>query len=232
MRAASAIGLTLALALVPSGARAFTGGINGYSGQTPGMTCVSCHPQTGAPPMVTLSGPAQLFTGETETYSIDIVTGASGTPVGFDVAASAGTLGTITQSNESQLMLGELTHTANLARGKEVRVMFTLTAPATGGTVTLFGDGLKADGAGDTSGDSSALATLAITVAAPPANADLASLPDLAVVDAVSAATPKPAALTDEPRWACSFGEGAGASLPALLAAALLLLAVRRLRSR
>lgn len=209
-------------------ARAVGRGVSGFSGQSAGMTCAGCHAQAGAAPAVTLAGPATLRTGETETYSIDIVTGASMTPVGFDVAASAGTLGTVAQSNESQLISGELTHTSRWPRGKEVRVQFTLTAPGAAGIVTLFAAGLKSDGSDDSAGDSSAAATLAVTVSAPPPNADLASVADLSMVDAVSAATPKPAARHDEPRWSCSFGDGAGASLPALLAAALVALLVRR----
>src|SRR5205823_5909172 len=158
-----------------------------------------------APPAVTLAGPASLFTGETQTYTIDIVTAASTTAVGFDVAASDGTLGTVTQTNASQLLAGEVTHTSALAKGKEVRLMFTLTAPAAPGTVTLFAAGLASNGHDDTAGDSSAASTLTVTVGPPPANADLAG------VDAVSGATSKPPVAGDEPRWACSFGASASA---------------------
>ncbi|HZS37082.1 MAG TPA: choice-of-anchor V domain-containing protein [Polyangia bacterium] len=216
----------LLMMLLPASARAFIGGVSGSSGKS-GTTCAGCHAQTGAPPMVTLSGPAALVTGETETYSIDIVTGASTLAVGYDVAASDGTLGTIAQANASQIMNGELTHTSMLAKGKEVRVMFTLTAPAAPGTVTLFAAGLKSDGNDDTAGDSSAVAMLQVTV-----SAGTATPADLAGVDAISGATPPPAPAKDEPRWACSFGDGAGASLPALVGAALLALAIRRRRAR
>ncbi len=227
-RVAIAIGIFFAAAL-PSPAHGFGAGVFGYSGKPPAESCNQCH-SGGTAPTVTLSGPPSLAFGQTATYSIDIVTGASSHKVGFDIATDQGALAVVNQTNESWLNSGEITHTKNWAQGKEVRVMFNLTAPSTTGILTLYGTALNSDGVDDPSGDAAAAATLQVEVSATGAPFDLSTL------DAISNATEKPTPQDmgppkDEARWACSFGEGAAASGLAFVAAALMALALRRRRA-
>jgi hypothetical protein len=118
----------------------------------------------------------------------------------------------VPQLNQTRILNGELSHTAALPKSKLVQVMFTLTAPATGGTVTLFAAALSADSNGAMSNDGTDATTLEVQVSAPPppppdlagldfagvdlAGEDLAQPPpdlatpiDLTVVDAVSSAS-------------------------------------------
>ncbi len=212
-------------------AHAFGAGVFGYSGKPPAQSCSECH-SGGAAPMVSFEGPASLLAGETATYAIDVVTGASTSCAGFDVATSAGALATVPQTNESLLNSGEISHTKNWPKGKTVRVMFNLTAPAQDGPLTLFATALDSDCVDDTSGDSPGSATYAVTVSTPAPNADLSSMPDLLAMDAISSATehpkPKPGPVTNEARWACGVSDGTSLSGAALALAALLALALRR----
>jgi hypothetical protein len=240
--------------LVASTAQGYTTGIALYSGEQM-KVCTECHAPGPILPKATLSGPASLAAGETGTFTLlidtDVTTSATQVAqprqAGLDVAASAGTLGTVNQINQTRLIDGELSHTNALAAAKTVQVQFTLTAPAEGGTVTLYAAALSANGDGTNAGDGTDATTLQVQVIAPPPP-DLASPPDLAgvdlagvveapdlaapldlaTVDAVSSATgPRPAPPTpkvpphDEPRWDCGSVVG---GRPAAGAGALLLL--------
>jgi hypothetical protein len=214
-------------AFLPAVAHGFGAGVFGYSGKPPAQTCNECH-SGGAAPTVTLSGPVALAVGESATYAIDIVTGASTAAVGFDIAADQGALAVVPgQTNASWLNSGEITHTKDWPKGKEVRLMFQFTAPAAAGTATIYATGLHSDGVDDPGGDQAASTTLAVTVGGTAAPLDLAG------VDAISAATEKPApdagAHKDEPTWGCHFGGGA-TSGAALITAAILAVALLRRR--
>jgi hypothetical protein len=230
-------------------ARAYTTGISGYSGKG-GEICNSCH-SGGKPPTVTLSGPATLAPGELEVYTLritaDVVSSASmpaNLPYsGFDVGTSAGTLGTVMQMNPTHILDGEVSHTDKLPRANIVQVMFSLTAPATGGPLTLYAAGLSADGDGTPTGDAAAATTLDVMVSAPGVAVDLASPGDLsAPVDALSSATPaaRPTVKPDlgpphdEARWACDCRVGGRRAPlpagPALVIVALAALCLRRRR--
>src|SRR5262249_49885393 len=144
---------------------------------------------------------------------------------------------------QTRLLNGELSHTTALPKSKLVQVMFTLTAPAAAGTVTLFAAALSADSSGTTSGDGANATTLAVQGTAPPPPPpdlasldfagfdlagedlaqpppDLATAPDLLMVDAVSSATqvdhpPPPPDLgppKDEARWSCGSIAGGGSA--------------------
>ncbi len=232
----STFAFTFALALAfPSAAHAFGAGVFGFSGKPPAQSCTMCH-SGGAAPQVTLSGPSALAAGQTATYTIDIVTGASTAHAGFDIATSAGALATIAQTNESWLNSGEITHTRNWPKGSTIQLMFQLTAPAAPGPLTIFATALDSDGVDDTGGDGAASTTFAVDVQAPPdlAGADFAGapLPDLAQVDAVSSATMMPPPQVDmgprrdEPRWACD-ASGAGAASTGAVIVVLVLVASR-----
>jgi hypothetical protein len=67
--------LAVIVALLPSTAHAYPGGIAGYSGKT-GVTCTQCH-SSGTPPKVTMALPASVNSGATYTLTLTAV-GASG----------------------------------------------------------------------------------------------------------------------------------------------------------
>ena len=173
-------------------ALAFPNGQTGFSGKT-GSLCSSCHNGGKAPASVTINGPATLKAGETEAYSVVVVSGASAKSVGFDVASSAGTLAPAAGGAADRGFNGDVTHSAPamVTGGGTVTFFFTLTAPATAGKVTLFTDALSADGDGTEAGDADKAATFDITVSAPPPPPDMAvpppppdlAMPDLAMPD-------------------------------------------------
>lgn len=159
--------ISLAALLIASDALAYAGGIVGYSGQTAGTSCVSCHAvSTGAAPTVAITGPATLQPGATGNYTLTI-TGGPGVRGGMNVSkdVAGGQLqgdGTTTQASA-----GEITH--NGARsfvGGQVAFNFRLVAPATAGTVRLFGAGNSANNAGGAGGDREALTIFTVNVTA------------------------------------------------------------------
>jgi hypothetical protein len=228
--------MAASLCCVATNASAYTTGISGYSGKD-GKTCTECHAPASAKPSATIKGPTTLAPGTSGTYQLvvdtDVTSSASAKrQVGFDVATSAGALGTVDQTNPTRLLAGELSHTNALPAAQSVAVSFTLTAPASDGTVTLFAAALSADGDGTNNGDSTTTATLDVHISSAPL--------DLAGVDAVSSATAvTPSSSTDlgpprdEPRWSC--GTYVGAPLPlasAPLALLLLLYLTLRVKKR
>src|SRR5688572_17016340 len=78
----------VALAMLPSAALAYGSGIVGYSGQTPGVSCNSCHaiPSGVNQPVVTIAGPTTLNHGATGNYTLTI-TGGPGVRGGMNVSA-------------------------------------------------------------------------------------------------------------------------------------------------
>jgi uncharacterized protein (TIGR03382 family) len=153
----------MAACLVSGSAFANSVGIAGHSGKQSGtMTCMNsgCH-SGGATPTVTLEGPANLEPGATGNYSL-VIKGGAGMRGGFNVAVSAGTLNAGTgQRKES----GELTHSQPKAFANgEARFDFTLVAPSSGSSITLFGAGNSANGNTFETGDGSALSQKTITI--------------------------------------------------------------------
>ncbi len=183
-RASVLIIITAALLLsaaVPQAVWAHASGITGYSGNTAthsGAICTACH-SGGTVPTVTITGPASLAPGASGTYTL-MITGGPAVVGGLDVSASAGTLAA--GDAATQLMSGEITQkSATSFTSGALSFTFALNAPATAGTVTLYGAGLSANGNGSTSGDNAAKATLAVTVAA-------ATAPSITVADPVAPA--------------------------------------------
>jgi hypothetical protein len=253
-------------ALGGGAARAYTTGISGYSGKT-GELCTECHAAGTVKPKATLSGPTTLAAGAIGTYTLLIdtdVTSSASTAMprsaGLDVATTGGTLGTVVQMNSTRILDGELSHTDKLPRADLVQVMFTLKAPDTAGTVTLYAAALSANGDGTNQGDGTDSTQLAVQVSAPPppdlatpldlagldlAGLDLLSPPDLApppdlAMDVVTSATP-PAMPTvkadmgpprDEPRWACDCQLGAPVRVGGVPVLFALMLAALLLRRR
>lgn len=146
--------LLVALALFAvQGAFAFSSGISGFSGMS-GMTCTTCH-SGGVEPTVTLSGPAQVTMGQTATYSLTVASGnpISQTAAGLDVAADAGML--VSTNADTQIINGEITHTAPKGNdvGGEAVFTFDWTAPLTPTTVIMYAAGNSVNLSGSPDGD-------------------------------------------------------------------------------
>ena len=251
-RASLGLACLFTATIAPSTAHAFLAGVFGFSGKPPAQSCSGCH-SGGPTPTVALrrvGGPEVLAPGESGTYELDIVTGASARHAGWDIAASDGTLAVVAgQPNESYVNNGELTHNKNAPAGETVALKFTFTAPAQTGPVTLFATGLSTDGADNTANDAQAATTLEIKVAdpTPPPDllgldlfgVDLAEPPDLSEpLDAISSATqvdrpssPDLGPPRNEPTWSCDCNltpHPPPTPLALLLLAAALLFHLRR----
>lgn len=163
----SVLGLAgIAAGLVSFSAQANSSGILGRSGKQ-GQTCMSgCHGSnspSGLTPTVELSGPTSLEAGATGNYAL-IIRGGPAVKAGFNVAVSNGG-GTLVAGSDQSVQGGELTHDRpkSFSDG-EARFEFTLQAPASAGTVTLFGAGNSVNDNGDNSGDRAAATKLDVTV--------------------------------------------------------------------
>jgi hypothetical protein len=122
--------LTLVYSSLP--ANASSGGISGFSGKS-GSTCTACHSSSTSVPTITLTGPTTVTSGSTNSYtlSVSVITAGNG---GLDVAASAGTFAA---GSGTQVLNGEITHTAPSSTHSWT---FTWTAPTvtTTTTATLY----------------------------------------------------------------------------------------------
>jgi hypothetical protein len=146
---------------------AFGSGVSGYSGQG-GTSCLSssCHnPNGAAAPTTTLSGPTTLDAGQIATYTLMIMGGPAAV-AGLDVSVTNGSGATLaTADGTTQVKSGEITQTSPLAfTGTSASFTFQVTAPTTGGTFTLYGNGLSCNNDSSSSGDNENQTTLLITV--------------------------------------------------------------------
>jgi len=144
-----------------------------------GCTGATCH---GADPgaTATLTGPMTLMAGSRGTYTLTVASSlATFMAAGVDIAAAGAGASLVTISPSTQLRNGEITHTARLTRsGADVRVQFTLVAPATNGTVTLQALGNAVNGNAMASGDAWARATLPVTITGGAPAPDASVTPD------------------------------------------------------
>jgi hypothetical protein len=165
----------------PGSAWAHSGGVTGYSGNpatNTGQICTNCHTASGTAPNLTLTGPTSLAPSSSGVYTLTI-TGGAAVDGGLDVSATAGTL-QATGSN-TKLLNGEVTQTSAISFTSGSLVFtFTLVAPSSAGSLTLYAAGLSANGSGS-SGDNAAATTLAVTVTA--------SAPQIIVTDSVAPTT-------------------------------------------
>lgn len=156
------------LVVTATGAQGRSNGIAGYSGED-GFACDTCH-SGGTAPDVRFEGPTMVAAGQTALFRFVV---RSNNPeqiaAGFDVSATAGTLGALPSSGaKTQSFSGELevTHTQprdNDAAG-EASWPFTWRAPQALGDATLFGAGNSVDGFGDQGGDEFAATILEVEV--------------------------------------------------------------------
>lgn len=156
----------LAASFVSFSAQANSNGITGRSGKQ-SLTCMTagCHATNPSPtaPTVALEGPTTLAAGATGTYSI-IITGGPAVKAGMNVAVSDNG-GALAAGADTKLVGVELTHTAAKAFDNNVaKFDFTLVAPATAGTVTLFGSGNSTNGNNANVGDNAVAATRTIQI--------------------------------------------------------------------
>ncbi|TSC24478.1 hypothetical protein FOF48_25805 [Corallococcus sp. Z5C101001] len=136
-------------------------GITGQSGKD-GVTCSTCH-KGGEMPTVVLEGPTTLEPGATGQYTFIIRGGAAKTGgVGIAVDSTAANL----QAGTGMKKLGnELTHTAPQAfTGTELRFNFSLVAPSTDVTLTVFGAGNSTNADQGSDGDRAASTKLSVKV--------------------------------------------------------------------
>ncbi|NOK01834.1 MULTISPECIES: MXAN_6652 family MXYO-CTERM-anchored protein [Myxococcus] len=150
--------------LVSGSAFANSMGISGRSGkQGSGFTCAECH-SGGSAPTVTIEGPTTLAPGATGNYTL-VIRGGPAAGAGYNVAVSDNG-GTLNPGTGSYKLSGEVTHKNIQAfSGGAARFDFTLVAPSTPGTVTLYGAGNSVNENGTDQGDASAATTLNVTVA-------------------------------------------------------------------
>ena len=184
MRLATCLALTAALYAAP--ARANEDGRQTDRSMRGCGTASTCHGvNTGA--SARIEGPMNLMPGARGTYTLVITSTRSDFMTGgFNIAASGATLarnGTV-----GQLMSGELTHTAPVARsGAEVRVPFDVVAPATAGNAMLFAAGNATNGGRNAANDAWALAAFAVSIGAAPTDAGAAT--DASTITDAGAAT-------------------------------------------
>ena len=162
---------------------ASSGGRTGYSGNpatNSGAICTNCHSPSGSAPTVALTGPTSLPTGSTSVYTFKI-TGGAAVDGGFDVSTTG--TGTLQATDpNTKLSGGEVTHNAAISfTSGSLSFTFTLHAPASAGTITLYASGLSANGSGS-SGDNAAKTTLAVNVTG-------ALAPQIVITDGIAPAT-------------------------------------------
>ncbi|RKH97348.1 hypothetical protein D7Y13_29890 [Corallococcus praedator] len=136
-------------------------GITGQSGKD-GVTCSTCH-KGGAVPTVVLEGPTTLEPGATGQYTFIIRGGAAKTG-GVDIAVDSAAANL--QAGTGMKKLGaELAHSAPQAfTGDELRFNFSLVAPSSDVTLTLFGAGNSSNADQNSDGDRAAATKLTVTV--------------------------------------------------------------------
>jgi uncharacterized protein (TIGR03382 family) len=136
-------------------------GITGQSGKD-GAACNLCH-QGGAAPTVVIEGPTSLAPGATGQYSLIIQGGAAKT-AGADIAVD-NTAATLQAGTGLKKLGAELSHSQPRAfTGNEARFDFTLVAPATDVTLTLFGAGNSTNGDQTSAGDKATPTQLTVKV--------------------------------------------------------------------
>ncbi len=129
------------------------GDIDGRTGRTlkTSTSGCSCHGSINSGVTVTITGPDTLNTGQTQQYTLT-VTNSGKLGMGLDIATRLGALGVV--SNTTHLANGELTHNANIPMTNgTATITFNYTAPAAGGTDTIWAVGIGTNNQSNTSGD-------------------------------------------------------------------------------
>jgi hypothetical protein len=159
--------LAFALIAIPKLAFAHADGtqVVGNSGKNPNQTCNSnsCH-FGGSVSTVSVSGPKTLAAGEVGQYTFLIVNNnANAVNSGADIAVDNGTLaaGDATEA----LVSNEVVHKMPVKfAGGMASYKFSLTAPSTPGTVTIYAQGMQGDVDDDSAGDLATGTTYQVSV--------------------------------------------------------------------
>lgn len=151
-------------------AAASSSGRTGFSGNpntSGGATCNVCH-AGGELPEVMLAGPTTVNSGETVTYTL-VISGGQEVGGGFNVSAIHGDLLIVPGTTDTQVLSGELTHTAPKPVDGDNLVIFTFrwTAPDYGTQAVLYGAGNSVDQDGTPGGDAAATDVFTVTVFGP-----------------------------------------------------------------
>ncbi|WP_225413333.1 MXAN_6652 family MXYO-CTERM-anchored protein [Stigmatella hybrida] len=202
-------------------------GISGQSGKQ-NTTCVSCHVDGTAGATVEISGPASLAAGETGQYKL-IIRGGPAVVGGYNVAVNS-TSAVLQPSEGSRKVGDELTHSAPKAFvASEVSFDFSLVAPSTPSTLTIYGAGNSANGDKNSTLDRAVASTFTVTVAGgtgtPDAGTPDAGTPDAGTPDAGNGDEPGD---DEDDKGGCSAGGGTAVLSFAVTAAGLLLSRRRR----
>ena len=140
--------------------------IVGYSGLDPSKTCNNCH-SGGTVSKITFIGPTSLEPGATGNYSVVIANSSPTADVsGIDIAADNPQAQLNAAGGYDVLADGEVVHDtpAPFFNG-QATFGFTLTAPSTPGTITVYADGMEANLLDDpTSGDLGTVGTMTVAV--------------------------------------------------------------------
>ncbi len=116
-------------------------GISGYSVDG----CGQCHAPVADPEVVVqILGPTIVFPNATYKYTV-ATTGGPGANRGLDVSVTDGTL-TVTDSTNTQLDSGEITHTSTGT--SQASWSYNWTAPSSYGPVTMYASSLSGNGNG------------------------------------------------------------------------------------
>jgi len=125
------IGISIKVFAYPTGQNSCT--------QKPGSTYAgcSCHSSSSTSAvLISVTGPATLAPGATGTYTLSVNrSSGSITHGGIDIAVSSGTLG-IGTSTGIKILGSEVVHSAQFTAA--TTKTFTLTAPSTPGTITIY----------------------------------------------------------------------------------------------
>jgi uncharacterized protein (TIGR03382 family) len=180
----------LAIVAVPQLAFGYGSGITGYSGKTAGMVCNNCH-SGGPPPTVTLTGPTTLKAGEVGQYTANAVVAAGGRVSfvgGIDVATDNANAVLAATTPTTEVRSGELTHNQGIPYAKSgggggegngptafsLSIPFTMQAPSTGGTVTMYIEMMAGAGQAAPTPDYGTPITFKVTVDGPDGGAPAA----------------------------------------------------------
>lgn len=168
-----ALAVASVAALAPASAWANANLSAGYAGKpepgTGSETCADhCHQNGGTAPTLTLSGPSTLTAGMSGSYTLTVAgnsveTGAAVAVTQSDPTTPAALLTTLTAGQNMKASFDELVHAAPVS-GASGTYKFSLKAPQTNGTLTLYYAGLSANKNNGDSGDNGQKGTMNVTI--------------------------------------------------------------------
>ncbi len=139
-------------------------GFSGNPATNSGQNCTACHAAEAAVPAVSLQGPTSVVAGTTNLYTLTLNGGPAQT-AGLNVSTSNGRGTLLPTGADTQVLLGELTHSAPKPfTGNQAQFTFAWTAPTFNDSVTLYAAGNSSDGQQSLTGDGIAATALTVEV--------------------------------------------------------------------